>query len=58
MYLARDMIGISGKELWVIVGGISGAAVTMSYNQMNAELMQNKSLSNKIANLKKQLLNI
>jgi len=38
--------------------GISGAAITMKYNQMNTELMRNKKLSDKIATLKKQLLNI
>jgi REP element-mobilizing transposase RayT len=58
MYLARDLSGVSGKDLGVIFGGISGAAITMNYNQMNAELMQNKKLSDKITNLKKQLLNI
>ena len=35
-----------------------GAAITMKYNQMNTELMRNKKLSDKIATLKKQLLNI
>ena len=38
--------------------GISGAAITMKYNQMNAELLRNKKLHDKIAHLKKQLLNI
>jgi len=37
---------------------ISGVAITMKYNQMNTELMRNKKLSDKIATLKKQLLNI
>jgi len=30
----------------------------MKYNQINAELMRNKKLRDKITNLKKQLLNI
>lgn len=58
MYLARDLSGVSGKDLGVIFGGISGAAITMNYKQINTELMRNKSLSDKITNLKKQLLNI
>ncbi|MBW7897771.1 Chromosomal replication initiator protein DnaA [Candidatus Brocadiaceae bacterium B188] len=58
MYLARDLSGVSGKELGIFFGGISGAAITMKYNQINAELMRNKKLRDKITNLKKQFLNI
>jgi hypothetical protein len=58
MYLARDLSGISCKDMGAFFDGISGAAITMKYNQMNAELMRNKKLSDKIANLKKQLINI
>ena len=58
MYLARDLSGVSGKDLGVFFDGISGAAITMKYNQINAELMRNKKLRDKITNLKKQLLNI
>lgn len=56
MYLARDLSGVSGKELGVFFDGISGAAITMKYNQMNAELLRNKKLSDQIATLKRQLL--
>jgi len=42
----------------VFFDGTSGAAITMKYNQMNAELILNKKLSDKIATLKKQLLNV
>lgn len=58
IYLARDLSGVSGKELGIFFGGISGAAITMKYNQINAELMRNKKLRDKITNLKKQFLNI
>ena len=58
MYLARDLSGVSCKDLGAFFDGISGAAITMKYNQMNTELMRNKKLSDKIATLKKQLLNI
>ena len=57
MYLARDFSGVSYKDLGAFFDGISGAAITMKYNQMNTKLMRNKKLS-KIATLKKQLLNI
>ena len=58
IYLARDLSGVSCKDLGAFFDGISGAAITMKYNQMNVELMRNKKLSDKIATLKKQLLNI
>ena len=55
---ARDLGGVSCKDLGAFFDGISGAAITMKYNQMNAELTQNKKLSDKMASLKKQLFNI
>ena len=58
MYLARDLSGLTGKDLAVLFDGISGAVITMNYNQINVELMWNKKLHDKIATLKKQLLNI
>ncbi len=39
MYLARDLSGVSCKDLGTFFDGISGAAITMKYNQMHAELM-------------------
>ena len=58
MYLARDLSGVSGKGLGAFFDGISGAAITMKYNQINTELMRNKKLRDTITNLKIQLLNI
>ena len=58
MYLARDLSGISRKGLGAFFDGISGAAITMKYNQMNAELTRDKKLSDKMATFKKQLLNV
>ena len=50
--------GLNCYDIRVFFDGISGAAITMKYNQMNAELIRNKKLSDKIATLKQQLLNI
>lgn len=58
MYLARDLSGVSCKDMGIFFDGISGAAITMQYNQIKAELMRNKKLGDKIANLKQRLLNI
>ena len=58
MYLARDLSGVSCKDFGAFFDGISGAAFTMKYNQINIELMRNKKLSDKVATWKNQLLNI
>ncbi len=58
MYPARDLSGVSCKDLGVFFDGTSDVAITMKYNQMSAELIRNKKLSDKIATLKKQLLNV
>ncbi len=57
MYLARDLSGVSCKDIGAFSDGI-GAAITMKYNQMNAELLRNKKLRDKVVALKKQLLKI
>ena len=56
IYLARDLSGLSGKEL----GGffdVSGAAITMRYNQFSREINASKKLSKRVQKIKKQLLN-
>ena len=58
MYLARDISGASCKDIGAFFDGISGAAITMKYNPMNAELLRNKKLRDKIATLKNKLLKI
>jgi len=35
------------KDIGAFFDGISGAAITMKYNQMNAELLRNKKLRDK-----------
>ena len=45
----------SCKDLGAFFDDISGAAITLKYNQINAELTQNKKLRDKIINLKNQL---
>ncbi len=47
--LARDLREVLCKGLGAFFDGISGAAITMKYNQMNTELMRNKKLNDKIA---------
>lgn len=52
MCLAGDLGGVSCKELDTFIEGVSGAAIIMRYSQMNAVLIRNKNLSDKIENLK------
>jgi len=47
--LARDLREVLCRGLGAFFDGISGAAITMKYNQMNTELMRNKKLNDKIA---------
>ena len=58
IYLARDLSGAKCKELGALFGGISGAAITMRYNQVAREVCRNKKLKGNITRIKKQILNI
>ena len=52
IYLALDLSGLSGKEL----GGffdVSGAAITMRYNQFSRDINENKKLSKRVQKIKK-----
>ena len=49
---------LRSSGLWDQLYIVRCATITMKYNQMNTELMRNKKLNDKIATLKKQLLNI
>jgi len=56
IYLARDLSGLYGKELGSFFG-VSGAAITMRYNQFSRELNKNKKLQKRVKKIKKKLLN-
>jgi REP element-mobilizing transposase RayT len=58
IYLARDLSGISCKELGMFFSGISGAAITMKYKQIIKEMDNNKSFRRKVNRIKKHILNI
>ena len=44
MYIARDMTGITYKDLGEYFGGVSGALITMMHNRIADELKKNKRL--------------
>lgn len=58
IYLAREMSGLSCKELGLCFGGVSGALITIMYNRIAQEITQNRRLKNKITKIQKQIFNI
>jgi putative transposase len=58
IHLARDLSGMSCKDLGIYFGGVSGALITMMYNRVTKEAEKNKQLKSKIGKVKKQIFNI
>jgi REP element-mobilizing transposase RayT len=56
IFLARDFSGMSCKALGQYFGGISGPAITLSYNHFTEKLAGDKILVGKINNMKKRIL--
>jgi len=57
IYLARDLAGLSGRQLGEYFGGVSGAAVTMHYKQFSNKLSKDKSLQRLLIKTKKRIFN-
>lgn len=49
VYLARNLSGASCKSLGEFFGGVSGAAVTMRYNQFDKKMQRDKTLRDAVA---------
>jgi len=58
IYLSRELSGAPCKDLGRFFGGVSGAAITMRYNQVAKETARNKRLRGKANKIKKQIFNI
>ena len=58
IYLTRDNSGMSCENLGKYFGGISGAGITMRYNNVCRELAKNEILKNKEKRIKSQIINI
>lgn len=56
IYLARDMTGITCKDLGEYFGGVSGALITMMQNRIAAESEKNKRLKGRINSIRNQIL--
>ncbi len=58
IYLARDMSGISCRELGVYFGGVSGALITIMHKRVSEEAAKNRRFKRRIDKAKKRILNI
>jgi len=58
IYLSRNHSGITCKELGMYFGNVSGTTITMAYNRVEKEIMQNKRVKGKLNKIKKRILNI
>jgi hypothetical protein len=58
IYLARDLSGMSGKDLGLYFGGVSGALFTIMYNRIVQEAAQNRGLKKRLEKIKNRILNI
>jgi chromosomal replication initiation ATPase DnaA len=58
IYLARDMTGITCKDLGEYFGGVSGALITMMHNRIADESKRNKRLKGRIDNIRNQIFKI
>ena len=58
IYLARDMTGITCKDLGEYFGGVSGALITMMHKRIADESMKNKRLKGRINRIRNRIFNI
>jgi putative transposase len=58
IYLARDMSGVSCKNLGLHFGQVSGALITMMHKRIAEEVAQNRKLKRRIGSIKKRIFNI
>lgn len=58
IYLAREMSGLSCKNLGLHFGQVSGALITMMHKRIAEEVEQNRKLKRRIESIKKRIFNI
>ena len=57
IYIARDMTGITCKDLGEYFGGVSGVLITMVHNLINNEAKKHRRLKGRIDNIRNQIFN-
>jgi len=58
IHVARDLSGVSCKDLGIYFGGVSGALITMMHNRISDETKRNRRLKRKINEIKNRIFNI
>ena len=58
IHIARDLSGMSCKDLGEYFGGVSGALITMMYNRVSKEAAKNRRFKGKIEKIKQRIFNI
>ena len=58
IYIARNVSGLSCKDLGEYFGGVSGALITMMHNRIADESMRIKRLERRMDRIKNQIFNI
>jgi REP element-mobilizing transposase RayT len=58
IHLARDLSGMSCKDLGLYFGGVSGALITIMSNRIAQEIEKNRRFKHRIEMIKTQILNI
>ena len=58
IHLARDMCGLSCKQLGLYFGGVSGALITIMDKRIAEEASQNRRFRRRIDNIRKRIFNI
>jgi chromosomal replication initiation ATPase DnaA len=58
IYLARDLSAMSGKNLGLYFGGLSGALITIMSNRTAQEAAQNRSFRKRLEKTKKRISHI
>nr|CAI64357.1 hypothetical protein [uncultured archaeon] len=56
IYMARDLTGLSCKDLGSYFGGVCGASITMNYNRIAGEIARNRRLKGRSNSIKNRLL--
>ena len=58
IHIARDLSGMSCKDLGSYFGGVSGALITIMYNRVKKQAARKRQLKRRIEKIKKQIFNI
>jgi hypothetical protein len=56
--MARALSGLSGRDLGLYFGGVSGALITVMHKRIAQEAVQNYRFKKKLEKIKEQILNI